>query len=306
MREVQKQIRAGLPRSRLRIPEKTGKFLEVTGTEEAPQVEFCYDEIAQSVKGRGFNAIASSEDLTAWEISEIYDFRDLSEKQFSVLKSQLASDVTRVHDDQRIHAKLAVSFIAAILRTEIELACRQLGLDINRALRETDRTVLTLMPNGKYSAVHDCSEPMKDLYAQFGLTNEHLEFFAQEVNNRRNPMHSQTRDMPPFLEPKPKRRPGRPPKPKTEETTEAPKRRPGRPKGSKNKKTLEREALEASQPPKPKRGPGRPKGSRNKKTLEREALAAAPKRGRGRPKGSKNKKTLERERLAAESHQPST
>ena len=217
------------------------------------------------------------------------------------MKSQLGADVTRVHDDQRIEAKLAICFIAAVIRTEIELACRKLELDTNKSLREADRTVLTLMPNDEYCAVHDYSKRMALLYAVFGLSDEHLDFFAQEVNGRRNPVHSQTRTMPPFLTPAPKRKPGRPAKKKALKDTEMPKRKPGRPKGSKNKKTLEREALQATMPAPAKRKPGRPKGSKNKKTLEREALLAAPpKRGRGRPKGSKNKSTLEREKREAQ------
>lgn len=298
--EIKAQILGGKKLSKLRIASDMKPYLKLTGTEDAPAVELCAERLQESIDRHGFNAIASSEDLPAEKISEIYDYRDISEKQFSALKSQLGTDVTRVHDDQRIEAKLAVCFIAAILRTEIELACRRLELDTNKSLREADRTVLTLMPNDEYCAVHDYSKRMALLYAEFGLSDEHLDFFAQEVNSRRNPVHSQTRTMPPFETPAPKRKPGRPAKNRAPEEAGMPKRKPGRPKGSKNKKTLEREAMQASMPAPVKRKPGRPKGSKNKKTLEREALLAAPpKRGRGRPRGSKNKSTLEREKLEA-------
>ena len=299
--DIKAQIIGGKKLSKLKIASDMKPYLKLTGTEDAPAVELCAERLQESIDRHGFNAIASSEDLPAERISEIYDYRDISEKQFSALKSQLGADVTRVHDDQRIEAKLAICFIAAVIRTEIELACRKLELDTNKSLREADRTVLTLMPNDEYCAVHDYSKRMALLYAEFGLSDEHLDFFAQEVNGRRNPVHSQTRTMPPFLTPAPKRKPGRPAKKKALKDTEMPKRKPGRPKGSKNKKTLEREALQATMPAPAKRKPGRPKGSKNKKTLEREALLAAPpKRGRGRPKGSKNKSTLEREKREAQ------
>lgn len=298
--EIRAQILGGKKLSKLKIASDMKSYLKLTGTEDAPDIELCTERLQQAIDGHGFNAIASSEDLPAERISEIYDYRDISEKQFSALKSQLGADVTRVHDDQRIEAKLAVCFIAAVIRTEIELACRKLELDTNKSFREVDRTVLTLMPNDEYCAVHDYSKRMALLYAEFGLSDEHLDFFAQEVNSRRNPVHSQTRTMPLFLTPAPKRKPGRPAKKKDPEEAEMPKRKPGRPKGSKNKKTLERKALQATLPAPVKRKPGRPKGSKNKKTLEREALLAAPpKRGRGRPKGSKNKSTLEREKREA-------
>ena len=78
------------------------------------------------------------------------------------------------------------------------------------------------MPNEEYLAVHDYSSRIKSLYSQFGLTNEHMDYFALEITNRRNPMHSQTREIPPFIEPKPRRRPGRPAK---HTSTEAEKKR---------------------------------------------------------------------------------
>ena len=191
--------------------------------------------------------------------------------------------------------------MASIVRTELELKCRELKLDTNKSIRESDRSVVALMTDDQYVAIHDQSDRMRRLFAAFGLTDEHLEYFADEANARQNPMHSQTRTMPPFAAPAPKRGPGRPRKNKSPAAdADKPKRGRGRPKGSKNKKTLEKEAQQANMPPVPKRKPGRPKGSKNKKTLAKEAAAATVKRGRGRPRGSKNKKTLERERLQAE------
>ena len=246
--DIKAQIIGGKKLSKLKIASDMKPYLKLTGTEDAPAVELCTERLQESIDRHGFNAIASSEDLPAERISEIYDYRDISEKQFSALKSQLGADVTRVHDDQRIEAKLAICFIAAVIRTEIELACRKLELDTNKSLREADRTVLTLMPNDEYCAVHDYSKRMALLYAEFGLSDEHLDFFAQEVNRRRNPVHSQMRTMPPFEAPAPKRKPGRPVKNQAPEEAGMPKRKPGRPKGSKNKKTLEREALLAAPP----------------------------------------------------------
>lgn len=298
-RDVKAQIAAGTTLDNLKIASNVRPYLTISGTEQTPVVELCTQMLQQTIDTRGFSAIASSVNLSAQEISAIYDFRDVSEKQFSTLKTQPGFNVTRVHSDQGIEAKLAVSFIAAIIRTEIELVCKALGFDTNKVLREADRTVLALMTNEQYCAVHDYSKRMALVYVQFGLTDKHLDYFAQEINNRRNPIHGQTRTMPEFIKPVAKRKPGRPRKAKSAEDENKPKRKPGRPKGSKNKKTLEREAMQANSPEPPKRKPGRPKGSKNRKTLEREAMAAAPKRGRGRPKGSKNKKTIEREQMAA-------
>lgn len=291
--ELKKQIAAKIPFEKISIPTQVSDYIALVDNSGKPEIRFT-DKLQQAIDAKGYSAIASSDPMSAGEISAHYDDRGESEKGFSGFKSQVGLDVTRVHCDASIQAKLAVGFITSIVRTDIALACKRQKLATNKMLREVDRCVLALMPNGRYSAIHDLSDRMKRLFSEFGLTNDFLEWFASEVNHRKDPIHSQKREMPPFKA-QAKKKPGRPPKQKTAEQANKPKRKPGRPKGSKNKKTLEREALMASMPPKEKRKPGRPKGSKNKKTLAREAMASAPKRGRGRPRGSKNKKTLARE-----------
>ncbi len=308
------EIARGKHLSKLSIPKKMKRYLYLDGTEEKPEVKFYYDEWQKDINGKGYSAIASSKDLSAKEITELYDLRDVSEKQFACLKSQLGCDVTRVHTDQRIEAKMAICFIACIVRTVIQKACSSLMLDTNKVILEADRTIFTLQSSGRYQAIYDCSQDMRSVYKAFGLTNDHFDYFADELNQRSNPIHSQTRSMPDFnkkaQEEKAKEDQEKAKQDKDDKKAEdkdkkqdKPKGKGGRHKGSKNKKTIEREKklqediASGKYVPPAKRGPGRPKGSKNKKTLEREAKLKAQqeKRGRGRPKGSKNKKTLERE-----------
>ena len=85
--EIKAQILGGKTLSKLRIASDMKPYLKLTGTEDAPAVELCAERLQESIDRHGFNAIASSEDLPAERISEIYDYRDISEKQFSALKS---------------------------------------------------------------------------------------------------------------------------------------------------------------------------------------------------------------------------
>ena len=307
-RSLKADIARGKHLSKLSVPKKVKRYLYVDGSEEHPEVKFHYDEWQKEIDSKGYSAIASSKDRTAQEITELYDLRDVSEKQFSCLKSQLGCDVTRVHTDQRIEAKMAICFIACIIRTVIQKACSSLILDTNKVITDSDRTIFFLLQSGKYEAVHDCSNNMRAVYKSLGLTNAHFDFFADELNQRGNPIHSQTRIMPDFNKSTEQAKDNKK-KPeqdeKAKDATPKPKGKAGRPKGSKNKATIEREQklqediASGKYVPPAKRSPGRPKGSKNKKTLEREAKLKAQKeqeqRGRGRPKGSKNKKTLARE-----------
>ena len=302
------------------IPADMKKYLVLLCEGDKPVgVDFNFEAWQTDADELGYHAIASSSDRTACEIHELYRLRDVSEKQFCQLKSQLDGSATRVHSDAAIEARFAVAFIASILRTEICLACEEHKLDTNEMLRQADSSYLLRMPNGLYEEIHSVPRKCLTLFKAFGLSVEHFSKFADEVNDLGEaPEYAQVRKLPDFA---PRRR-GRPKGSKNKATLEreardaangisvepVPKRKPGRPKGSKNKSTLEREAAEAAQPTAPevsKRKPGRPKGSKNKKTLECEALAAArrEKRGPGRPKGRKNNATLEREAREAQERQ---
>lgn len=259
-------------------------------------LEYNYDAWQKASESFGYHAIASSQNLSAEAIHALYQLRDVSEKQYATLKSQLAGDVTLIHSDDAIRSRFAVCFIVSIIRTELLLECKRRGLDINVMLRELDDVHMTRMAGGEYEAVRTHSTDVASLLSNYGFKFEQLRKLADEVNTTNVRINNDLiRTIP-----------------------EAVPAKRGRKKGSKNKKTLEREAREAAQAaeaaaagnaeekkqePK-RRGPGRPPGSKNKKTLAREAAIAAgilvlpPKRKAGRPKGSKNKKTLEREARA--------
>lgn len=283
--------------AKIKVPSEVSKYLKLKFENNlVKQVQYDYEAWQKASDQLGYHAIASSEDLSAEQIHHLYQLRDVSEKQFAILKSQLDGGVTRSHSDAAIQSRLAVSFVASVIRTEILLTCKGLGFDINVMLRKLDDAHMTRMTGGNYEAVHTYPRDLERLLTKFGIRFEHFQKFALEINDHNaRPSNDLERLIP---------------------NVELPRR--GRKKGSKNKKTLEKEAQQAAQQamdrangkepeqPQVKRRPGRPKGSKNKTTLEREALIAAgklvveekPKGKPGRPKGSKNKRTLEREAAA--------
>lgn len=266
------------------IPKELTSYLSVKKKGRSWEVVYNYDAWQSALDGKGFCSIASSLDLGPEKVNRLYHLRDVSEKQYMIMKSQLGYDTTRVHTTEGIESKFAVCFIASIIRSEICRSCKKLGYDSNRMIREIDRVVLVLMTDGLYASVNNLSTRQKDLLSEYGVLPEHFKAFADDVNRRRlNPINSQAHQLPNKGEAAPKRR-GRPPKKKLdEELILTPKRGPGRPKGSKNKKTLEREAKQQTTEQLPKRKPGRPKGSKNK------PKTTAPKRDRGRPRKDKMK-----------------
>lgn len=282
VRQVQESI---LNHEKPSVPKELSPYLAVKSKGRSWELVYHYEAWQNALDGKGFCSIASSMDLGPEQVNRLYHLRDVSEKQYMIMKSQLGYDTTRVHTTEGIESKFALCFIASIIRSELCRACAKLGYDSNRMIREIDRVVVVLMPDGLYASVNNLSTRQKDLLAEFHIEPDHFKTFADDVNRRRlNPINSQVHQLPGSTRPIQKRR-GRPPKKKlTEEVSiPGPKRGPGRPKGSKNKKTLEREAALQSVEAPIKRKPGRPKGSKNKpKTI-------APKRGRGRPRKDSNK-----------------
>lgn len=269
------------------IPKELSAYLKVVKDGASWKTEYLYDAWQRAVDNKGFCSIASSENFGPTETDRLYHLRDASEKQYAIMKSQMGYDVTRVHSTESIENKLAVCFVAAVIRNEFQQACKSLGYDTNRMLQEINRISLVLMTDGLYSAINNQSGRQCDLLHCFGIERGYFKTFADDVNQRMaNPINSQIRRLPDDPAGKAQKKRGRPPKGKQGSESEAPKRKPGRPKGSKNKKTLEQEKAEFVNE---KRKPGRPKGSKNKSTIEKESLAQmTAKRKPGRPKGSKN------------------
>ncbi len=274
-----KELRQGISNGKVpSVPSKMRKYLSVAEKDGSLIVQINYDEWQDSINGKGYSSIAASFPCQESEVNRIYHLRDVSETQFSILKSQLGYDVTRVHYTEGIENKFAACFIASIIRSEIVNACKRQGLDANRMIQEMDRIALALMPDGIYSAIDSLTGRQKQLLSEFGLDFESLRLIAYDVNRRKdNPINSQIHAFPGSPKELPKR--GRPPKSKTETIDALPKRKPGRPKGSKNKKTLQKKA-DGEAVTKTKRGRGRPKGSKNKP----KANPTSVKRGRGRPR----------------------
>ena len=103
-----------------------------------PMLRYDYEAWQSAADEKGYHAIASSMEKTAEEMHQLYRLRDVSEKQFSILKSQLNGNTTRVHAEASIKSRLCAAFIASLLRTTAQLACESLDLDINVMLRKAD------------------------------------------------------------------------------------------------------------------------------------------------------------------------
>ncbi|MBR3310648.1 MAG: hypothetical protein IKG15_02365 [Solobacterium sp.] len=239
------------------------KYITIQEEDGVKKAVYRYENWKKDMFAKGYFSIASYNDLGPEPTINIYHLRDASETQYGILKSQEGYDTTRVHSTPGIQNKFAVAFIAGIIRSEIQLACKELGLDTNEMIRKMDRIRLLLLSGEQYAYTKSHTVNQMKLLNHFGITEKHLEYFADEVNRRMNTtIVSQTHTLPSELE-MPRER-----------------RKRGRQKGSKNKKTLQKEAELARRiangeviDKEEKRRAGRPKGRKDSTPRKRRTKA---------------------------------
>ena len=312
------EIRKGaLPR----IPEKYKAYMRIKPNGDTLELEVLEGVIQSEIEGKGFYGLVTSRPMAAKEANDVYDLRDCSEKQYSLMKTQLGDSAFRAHNLHRIAVREVIAFVASVIRHEIMRKCRNAkpSIDTNTAIKELNLINMNLIGNNRYQVIHNQCRRQKEIMALLGITDDNLDHIAAYETNRLNQkavhpvqslsstaaetagnggktssgsvdsrMRSHKSDAKTDegdVNLTNKRGPGRPKgsrnKPKSAGPEPVPKRGPGRPKGSKNK------PKSAGAEPTPKRGPGRPKGSKNKP--KQSESVQVEKRKPGRPKGSKNK-----------------
>ena len=270
------------------------------------------DKCTKKLYKKGFESIASSNNWGPQEVNRLYHLRDVSEKQYMIMKSMHGYNVFRAHSTEGIQTRGVVCFIASIIRHEIYKACKHLNLKTSVMIAQIERPMLALLHTGEYKFIDDLKGDTKKLFDYVGCSSEEFEAIAGDINEREKALNgkgvSQYHKSPEEIKEAHKRLRENARKkkhtsdfvnPPTEQEEEIKVvRRPGRPLGRKNNKTLAREANKSdnAEQNQPKRKPGRPPGRKNNKTLEREAAGIIPpiKRKKGRPTGSKDTKPRKR------------
>ncbi len=238
------------------FPHGTKKYFNLIKDENGivVDVEYNNDAWQTELDSKGYSVIISSDNFTPKEVDGFYDMRDVSEKTYSTIKSQLGFSVTRTSGDSAILNKMLLLFIATIIRREFINTCKRISVPTSTVIAELNKIHMILGTNNQYYIPHKESGKASLFLEEYGISTAVLEAIVDDYNGRAN-NNSLERTLPlPFV----RRGPGRPKKddPIVEKV---PKKR-GRPQGSKNKKTLLREQKEREKlnPPE-KRKPGRPR-----------------------------------------------
>ena len=151
------------------------------------------DIISRDIKLCGYFCIITSAAMTAAEALDLYKSRDSSEKLFRGDKSYLGERSMRVYNDEPMHSKIFIEFVALIIRNKIYTCLKDRMKEIHKkknymtvpaALKELDKIELIRQVDGVYRLDHALTATQKDILQAFNLTAASVEKEAKELGRQ--------------------------------------------------------------------------------------------------------------------------
>ena len=151
------------------------------------------DVISRDIKLCGYFCIITSAAMTVAEALELYKSRDSSEKLFRGDKSYLGERSMRVYNDEPMHSKIFIEFVALIIRNKIYTCLKDRMKEIHKkknymtvpaALKELDKIELIRQADGVYRLDHAVTATQKDILQAFNLTAAGVEKEAKELGKQ--------------------------------------------------------------------------------------------------------------------------
>lgn len=137
-----------------------------------------YDLIDDEKENAGFFALASSRlDYSVDEILSLYRYKDGIEKAFDDYKNYLDSYRLRVHTDEAVSGKIFITFIALILKSQInkimDEEIKQNKIGIKKLLLELKKIKVTTLHN-EDTILLPLTKKQKDILKKFNITSEEI------------------------------------------------------------------------------------------------------------------------------------
>ena len=142
-----------------------------------------YEKLDKACLLFGFSSIASSKDLSAFQISEIYDMRSSSELAFEYFKTPLGEGVSREHTRTSASVKMFPGFLGVIIYNEFQKICKSRKMDASKTIIQLDR-VKYVLSNHSYTFSNNYSRRLENLLETFGMSAESMRKYASVINER--------------------------------------------------------------------------------------------------------------------------
>ena len=146
--------------------------------------------IDELISSTGMFVIITSVEMSAEEAIDKYRNRDSIEKLFRAEKSYMGFDCFRVHDEERMKAKLFILFISLIIRTDIYNQLKPLYLKdaknytVPKALKELEKLYITKLADDKYHQRYLLTAKQKKILKAFEIEENDYKKIANEIADR--------------------------------------------------------------------------------------------------------------------------
>lgn len=146
--------------------------------------------IQKEMKEAGYYCILSSVKMTAEEALSVYKDRDVSEKLFQIMKSELGYHAVSVSSDISLHNKTLMVFIATILRIYIHKGLSELRKSnrkdntVNAVINYMQTLELTRNQRDIYTLSQPLTKRHREILQQFGISDSDLAAAVHSINER--------------------------------------------------------------------------------------------------------------------------
>lgn len=138
----------------------------------------------------GFFCIITSEEMSAKEALDIYRNRDIIEKLFESLKSELDYKKFRVSSNSSLKGKTFITFLANIIRSRIHYDTKALrnknkkDYTIPAIINELSNIEITRNAKGIYVRRHSLTSKQKNILAKFNIQDKDIDKITDRINNQ--------------------------------------------------------------------------------------------------------------------------
>lgn len=168
-------------------PSIDSKFADVLElTEDKKSVHIRMDEFQKHLDETGIYGVVHSEAMTADKVHAFYSSRNVSEKQYNFVKTQLGYGTgAHVHFTAGTEAKYAVGFISTIIRFELEEAAKKANMATTSYIRELNLIQVERI-NKSFFYNHVEKGRQINLMKQLSDKDDYLDDVVKEINVRLN------------------------------------------------------------------------------------------------------------------------
>lgn len=135
---------------------------------------------------KGYYTIATSETMTSQEAHEMYSSRNIAEVEFDYVKTELGYGTVRVQSEPCVRSRFMVGVLCAIVREEIENACKELELKTNTMVQELRRLSIACLNTKNYTMIHTEKRTVLQLLKKLDITAEDLNEIAANETRKMN------------------------------------------------------------------------------------------------------------------------